>query len=181
MPGVPDFYQGTEFWDLSLVDPDNRRPVDFAARATALAALGAPNWDALTRDWANGDVKLAWTAHLLKMRAEHADVFTDGDYRPIEVSGPHSDHVIAFARRRGRDAMITVTARWFAPLTDAGRHWPRADAFDASLGLRDYVADGIDGHGEAVPVSKLFVHLPAAVLRARFAGTVQRVRKRKAA
>ena len=181
MPGVPDFYQGTEFWDLALVDPDNRRPVDFAARAKALAALSTPNWDALTGDWANGHVKLAWTAHLLKMRAEHADVFTDGDYRPIEVGGPHSDHVIAFARRRGRAAVITVTTRCLAPLTDAGRHWPGADAFDASLDLRDYVADGIEGHGEAVAVSRLLKHLPAAVLSARFAGAVQRVRKRKAA
>jgi (1->4)-alpha-D-glucan 1-alpha-D-glucosylmutase len=181
MPGVPDFYQGTEFWDLALVDPDNRRPVDFAERAKALARLGAPNWDALTRDWANGHVKLAWTAHLLKMRAEHADVFTDGDYQPLEVAGPHKDHVIAFARRRGRDAVITVTTRCLAPLTDAGRHWPHADAFDARLDLRDYVADGIDGHTEPVPVSKLFKHLPAAVLGARFEGAVQRLRKRKAA
>ena len=182
MPGVPDFYQGTEFWDLALVDPDNRRPVDFAERAKALARLGAPNWDALTRDWANGHVKLAWTAHLLKMRAEHTDVFTDGDYQPLEVAGPHKDHVIAFARRRGRDAVITVTTRCLAPLTDAGRHWPHADAFDARLDLRDYVADGIDGHTEPVPVSKLFKHLPTAVLGARFEGAVQqRLRKRKAA
>jgi (1->4)-alpha-D-glucan 1-alpha-D-glucosylmutase len=181
MPGMPDFYQGTEFWDLSLVDPDNRRPVDFAARAKALAQLGAPNWDALTRDWADGHVKLAWTVHLLKLRAEYADVFTDGDYRPIEVTGPHKDYVIAFARQRGRSAVITVTTRCLAPLTDAGRHWPRADAFDAGLDLRDYVADGIDGHTEPVPVSTLFKHLPAAVLRARFQGAVQRLRKRKAA
>jgi (1->4)-alpha-D-glucan 1-alpha-D-glucosylmutase len=181
MPGVPDFYQGTEFWDLALVDPDNRRPVDFAERAKALARLGAPNWDALTRDWANGHVKLAWTAHLLKMRAEHAEVFTDGDYQPLEVTGPHKDHVIAFSRRRGRDAVITVTTRCLAPLTDAGRHWPRADAFDATLDLRDYVADGIDGPTEPVPVSRLFKHLPAAVLGARFEGAMQRLRKRKAA
>jgi len=181
MPGVPDFYQGTEFWDLALVDPDNRRPVDFAARAKALAALSAPNWDALARDWANGHVKLAWTAHLLKMRAGHADVFTDGDYQPIEVTGPHRDHVIAFARRRGRDAVIIVTTRCLAPLTDAGRHWPRADTFDARLVLRDYVADDIDDRSEQVPVSTLFKHLPAAVLSARFEGAVQRVRKRKAA
>jgi len=181
MPGVPDFYQGTEFCDLSLVDPDNRRPVDFAERAKVLARLGAPNWEALTRDWANGHVKLAWTAHLLKLRAEHADAFTDGDYAPIEVIGPHKDHIVAFARRQGREAVITVTTRCLAPLTDGGRHWPRADSFDASLVLRDYVADGIDARTEQVPVSQLFKHLPAAVLGARFAGAVQRVRKPKAA
>ena len=184
MPGVLDIYQGTEFWDLSLVDPDNRRHVDFTARATALAALDAPDWDALTRDWADGQLKLAWTAHLLKLRTDHADVFTNGDYQPIETVGPHRDHIIAFARRRGRHAVITVTARCLAPLTDAGRHWPRAEAFDASLVLGDYVLGddvGIGDRGDQVPVSALFKHLPAAVLSARFAGAVQRVRKRKAA
>jgi len=181
MPGVPDFYQGTEYWDLSLVDPDNRRPVEFAERAKVLAALDAPDWDALIRDWPSGHVKLAWTAHLLNLRAEHAGVFTDGDYQPLEIIGPHKDHVVAFARRRGRDAVITVAGRCFAPLTDAGRRWPRADAFDASLVLRDYVTDNLGTRTEQVPVSTLFKHLPAAVLSARFEGAVNRVRKRKVA
>ena len=65
MPGVPDFYQGTEFWDLSLVDPDNRRPVDFAARAAALPALENPDWAGLAQHWPDGHIKLAWTRHLL--------------------------------------------------------------------------------------------------------------------
>ena len=113
MPGVPDFYQGTELWDFSLVDPDNRRPVDFAARAAALATLEKPDWDALVENWPSGHLKLAWTRHLLKLRTELADVFTDGDYEPLEVSGPQRDHFIAFARRRGREAAITVVTRWF--------------------------------------------------------------------
>src|ERR1700761_4922533 len=108
LPGVPDFYQGTEFWDLSLVDPDNRRPVDFAMRANALAAMHTPDWEKLLSSWPDGRLKLAWTAHLLKMRNELADVFSDGDYQPLEVSGPHRDHIIAFVRRRGRNAAIVV-------------------------------------------------------------------------
>ena len=104
MPGVPDFYQGTEFWDFSLVDPDNRRPVDFAERARVLATLETPDWERLAQNWPNGHLKLAWTRHLLKLRAELSDVFANGEYQPLEVSGPHRDHVIAFARRRGRDA-----------------------------------------------------------------------------
>src|SRR5664279_1346969 len=104
MPGVPDFYQGTEFWDLSLVDPDNRRPVNFSERASLLPALEHPDWPSLAQHWPDGHIKLAWTRHLLKLRTEMADVFTDGDYRPLPVSGPHRDHIIAFARRRGRDA-----------------------------------------------------------------------------
>ena len=87
LPGVPDFYQGTEFWDLSLVDPDNRRPVDFAARQAALASLEAPDWHGLIKTWPNGQLKLAWTRHLLKLRNELADVFAHGDYQPLEVSG----------------------------------------------------------------------------------------------
>ena len=112
MPGVPDFYQGTEFWDLSLVDPDNRRPVDFAARAARAGVAGNSRTGMVSRRTGrDGHLKLAWTRHLLKLRTELADVFTDGDYQPLEVSGPHRDHVIAFARRRGRDAAIVAVAR----------------------------------------------------------------------
>jgi len=58
---VPDFYQGTEFWDLSMVDPDNRRPVNFAERSAALTSLRAPDWESLAQNWADGRLKLAWT------------------------------------------------------------------------------------------------------------------------
>jgi (1->4)-alpha-D-glucan 1-alpha-D-glucosylmutase len=68
MPGVPDFYQGTEFWDFSLVDPDNRRPVDFSERAAVLARVENPDWDGLVQSWPDGHLKLAWTRHLLKLR-----------------------------------------------------------------------------------------------------------------
>ncbi len=135
MPGVPDFYQGTEFWDLSLVDPDNRRPVDFAERAAVLAKMEAPDWADLTQNWRNGHVKLAWTRHLLKLRTELAGVFADGDYQPLAVSGPHRDHVIAFARRRGRDAAIVVVTKALAAFSQGGRVWPDAEAFDGTLSL----------------------------------------------
>ena len=106
MPGVPDFYQGTEFWDFSLVDPDNRRPVDFAERAAALASMEKPDWDRLVEQWPSGHLKLAWTRHLLKLRTELADVFTHGDYQPLEVTraAPRPCHRLrAAARPRGRD------------------------------------------------------------------------------
>ena len=81
----------------------------------------------LAQNWRNGHLKLAWTRHLLKLRTELAEVFTDGDYQPLEVSGPHRDHVIAFARRRGRDAAIVAVARSFAPSRKAdGRGLRRA-------------------------------------------------------
>lgn len=181
MPGVPDFYQGTEFWDLSLVDPDNRRPVDFAERVTALAAVENPDWDRLVQAWPDGHVKLAWTHHLLKLRSELAELFTHGDYVPLEIVGPHRDHIIAFARRRGRDAVITAVAKSFAPFTQGGRAWPRPEGFEGSLKLAGYSVESTAAEhrtGE-IPLSTLFGHLPVAVLKAKVTG-VSRPRRKHA-
>ena len=178
LPGVPDFYQGTEFWDLSLVDPDNRRPVDFATRADALAALHTPDWEQLAQNWPDGRIKLAWTAHLLKMRTDLAEVFTDGDYQPLEVSGPHRDHIIAFARRHGKNAAIVVAGRWFAPFTQGGRIWPKAEAFDATINLQGFAVEGDADAGTEIRVSSLFQTLPAAVLKANAVGAARMVRKK---
>jgi (1->4)-alpha-D-glucan 1-alpha-D-glucosylmutase len=183
IPGVPDFYQGTEFWDLSLVDPDNRRPVDFSRRAAVLASIKNPDWESLVRDWPNGHLKLAWTRHLLKLRTELAELFTHGDYQPLEVSGPHRDHVIAFARRRGRDAAIIAVAKSFASMTQGGRIWPRGENYDGAIRLSGYSVQGI-GHetgANELSLSALFHHLPAAVLKARFEGTLKPARKREQA
>jgi (1->4)-alpha-D-glucan 1-alpha-D-glucosylmutase len=182
MPGVPDFYQGTELWDFSLVDPDNRRPVDFADRAHRLGALENPDWGRLVEAWPSGDLKLAWTRHLLKLRTELAAVFADGDYDPLEVNGAHRDHFVAFARRRGRDAAITVVTRWFAPLTDGGRHWPRPESYDAALNLGGYAMEGFaDADATQLRLSDLLTHLPVAVLKARFNGAMKQARKRSRA
>jgi (1->4)-alpha-D-glucan 1-alpha-D-glucosylmutase len=181
MPGVPDFYQGTEFWDLSLVDPDNRRPVDFTERAAALKSMDPPDWESLVQNWSNGHLKLAWTRQLLKLRTELADVFAYGDYEPLEISGPHRDHVIAFARRRGRDAAIIAVAKSFAAFSQGGRVWPRAEAFDGALNVNGYCVQG-SGGGKAnaaeMRLSALFQHLPAAILKARFQGAMKPARKR---
>jgi (1->4)-alpha-D-glucan 1-alpha-D-glucosylmutase len=176
MPGVPDFYQGTEFWDFSFVDPDNRRPVDFASRVSALASVETPDWPSLALDWPNGHLKLAWARHLLRLRTEMPDVFTYGDYQPLEVTGPHRDHVIAFARRHGRDAAIVAVARSFAPFTDAGRSWPRAEAFEGDIDIGGYSMK--DGRG-ALPLAELFRHLPATVLRAKMQRAARSGRKKK--
>jgi (1->4)-alpha-D-glucan 1-alpha-D-glucosylmutase len=179
LPGVPDFYQGTEFWDLSLVDPDNRRPVDFAERAAALASAETPDWERLAQNWSDGRVKLAWTRQLLKLRTELAEVFAHGDYQPLEVSGPHRDHVIAFVRCRGSDAVITAVAKSFAPFSQGGRLWPHAEAFDAALDVTGYSVKGFaEADATELRLADLFRHLPAAVLQARFVGAVKPVRKR---
>jgi (1->4)-alpha-D-glucan 1-alpha-D-glucosylmutase len=180
MPGVPDFYQGTELWDLSLVDPDNRRPVDFSERAGRLGALVDPDWDRLVEKWPSGHLKLAWTRYLLTLRTELADVFTGGDYEPLEVSGPQADHFIAFARRLGREATIIVVTRWFTPFTDGGRHWPRAEAYDAALNVGGYAVEGFaDADATELRLSDLLAHLPVAVLKARFNGAAKPMRRRE--
>jgi (1->4)-alpha-D-glucan 1-alpha-D-glucosylmutase len=178
LPGVPDFYQGTEYWDLSLVDPDNRRPVDFAARAETLAALHTPDWEQLAQNWPDGRIKLAWTAHLLKMRTDLAEVFAAGDYHPLEVSGPHRDHVVALARRRGRHAAIVVAARWFSPFTQSGRSWPKADAIDATVNVQGFAVEGDADAGTGIRVSSLFQPLPAAVLKANVVSAARPARRK---
>jgi len=169
LPGVPDFYQGTEYWDFSLVDPDNRRPVDFADRAAVLAGLGDPDWRRLADNWTDGHLKLAWTRHLLKQRAQMRDVFTGGDYQPLDVTGPHRDHVIAFARRHERDAAIVVVGKCFAALSQQGRQWPRGDAFDGAVTIKGYAVDGATD--DQLLLSDLFAQLPVAVRRARLTAT----------
>jgi (1->4)-alpha-D-glucan 1-alpha-D-glucosylmutase len=179
LPGVPDFYQGTELWDFSLVDPDNRRPVDFAARASLLGALEHPDWDRLAQDWPSGRLKLAWTRHLLKLRTDLANVFASGEYEPLEVSGLHRDHVIAFARRRGREAAIVVVMRRFGAFTDHGRHWPRPQSHDAALNVGDYAVEGFaDADATQLRLSDLLAHLPVAALKARFNGATRPARQR---
>jgi (1->4)-alpha-D-glucan 1-alpha-D-glucosylmutase len=178
MPGVPDFYQGTEFWDLSLVDPDNRRPVNFSERAKLLTSLEAPDWGHLAQGWHNGHIKLAWTRHLLKLRAELAHVFTNGDYEPLQVGGTHQDHILAFARRRSRDAAIVAVAKSFAVFSQGGRAWPQAEAYDAALNVSGYSVEGFaDADATQLRVSDLFTHVPAAVLKAKVVGASKPVKR----
>jgi (1->4)-alpha-D-glucan 1-alpha-D-glucosylmutase len=141
--------------------------------------MDAPDWESLVQNWPNGHLKLAWTRHLLKLRTELADVFAHGDYHPLEVSGPHREHVIAFARRRGRNAAIMAVAKSFAAMSQGGRIWPRAENYDGALSLKDYSVKGTDGAvgTTEIPLSALFQHLPVAVLKARYKGALKPVRK----
>ncbi|KYH01333.1 malto-oligosyltrehalose synthase [Bradyrhizobium sp. DOA1] len=176
LPGVPDFYQGTEFWDLSLVDPDNRRPVDFAARHAALTSLNAPDWSGLSKSWSDGRLKLAWTRHLLELRNRLPDVFVRGDYQPLEVSGAHADHVIAFARSHGRAAAIVVVGRHFAPFSQSGREWPALERIDATIEISGYTAT--DFGGNELPLARALRDLPVAVIEARTTSAAKPVRQR---
>ena len=176
LPGVPDFYQGTEFWDLSLVDPDNRRPVDFAARHAALKSLEAPDWNALSKSSPDGRLKLAWTRHLLALRNRLPDIFVGGSYRPLEVRGAHANHVIAFARGHGRAAAIVVVGRHFAPFTQGGREWPSLEGLDATLDISGYAAPGLAGN--ELPLAPALRDLPLAVIEARSTSAAKPTRQR---
>jgi (1->4)-alpha-D-glucan 1-alpha-D-glucosylmutase len=172
MPGIPDFYQGSEFWDLSLVDPDNRRPVDFATRARALDGLGeADDWHALAATWRDGRIKLALTQRLLAWRHALGAVFARGDYRPLAVEGPHRDHVVAFARVHGEEAAILIAGRHFGAFTDGGRRWPRAEDWQGhvvlgALAPTDRAAQRDASH-DRLALARVFDAMPVAMLRAR--------------
>ncbi len=138
-PGVPDFYQGTELWDLSLVDPDNRRPVDFAARRTRLAGLrpaidrveagqdASDDIAGLLDRSSDGTVKLFVTACGLRFRREHATLLLSGDYCPLEVEGPTAEHLVAFARRDTSGTLLAIVPRLVMSLTTDSRSLPRGD------------------------------------------------------
>ena len=129
-PGVPDFYQGTENWDVSLVDPDNRRPVDFKTRAAA-AASGGGDWAELAAHWQDGCIKFALTRQLLQVRQTFRDLFASGGYEPLRAGGKHAEHVIAFTRTAKRQRIVVAVGRHFGALTDGGRRW--LPAIDATL------------------------------------------------
>ncbi|MBI5445843.1 MAG: hypothetical protein HY900_32085 [Deltaproteobacteria bacterium] len=182
-PGVPDFYQGTELWDLALVDPDNRRPVDFALRAKLLRELRNRFADApttllaeLTETPETGRVKLFLVHRLLKARRERETLFRDGAYLPIAVQGPRAEHVFAFARTRGGSWALGVVPRLTAKLTQDPR-WSVGEEVwgETSLRLpngapRDWT-DAVTGRETAVeldvPVAFLLRSFPVALLSNR--------------
>lgn len=110
-PGVPDFYQGTELWDFSLVDPDNRRPVDFALRERLAEESERMSWRTLLAEWEDGAIKLRLTRTLLKFRAAQAELFRSGDYQPLEVRGRFAENVIAYARNGDGRRLVVVVPR----------------------------------------------------------------------
>ena len=120
-PGVPDFFQGSELWDLRLVDPDNRGPVDFAKRMAALKELEeevtgplAEKARELVKDWEGGKIKLFLIRKTLGFRRQHATLFANGDFLPAEVRGPAAKNVVAFFRRHEGDWSLVAVPRWLA-------------------------------------------------------------------
>jgi (1->4)-alpha-D-glucan 1-alpha-D-glucosylmutase len=132
-PGVPDIYQGLELPVFSLVDPDNRRAVDFALRRRILDGLRVPGADpsadpgadleqarSLLAGLEDGRAKCFVTWRALNCRREHPDLFRDGDYVPLHADGPRADHICAFARRRKEELAVVVAPRLFKKLQECG-------------------------------------------------------------
>jgi (1->4)-alpha-D-glucan 1-alpha-D-glucosylmutase len=120
-PGIPDFYRGADLWDLSLADPDNRRPVDFPSRIQMLDELqNTVRLPLLLKHWPDGRLKMYVAWKLLNFRRAHPELFQQGGYIPLRVSGARADQVIAFARRLEHKWCVVAVPRLFASLARAG-------------------------------------------------------------
>jgi len=189
-PGIPDFYQGTEIWDFSLVDPDNRRPVDFFTRKKMLkdlkekmAACGSdlPGFArGLLQEWENGSIKLYVTLRSLNYRRQNRGLFMDGAYIPLQADGERKDHICAFARRGGEKVVLSIAPRFLTRLIASPEETPLGKGVwgDSSIVFTDEIpADrfnniltgetiqAVEGHGKkALMMGDTLAHFPVAML-----------------
>jgi (1->4)-alpha-D-glucan 1-alpha-D-glucosylmutase len=175
-PGVPDLYQGTELWDGSLVDPDNRAPVDFRLRRDTLASPLSPAQ--LIEEWESGQIKQALIARTLALRARLPVLFGSGSYHPLPIEGTDADSLVAFAREAGSDAIVVVaTIRpaklldgYALPLVPAARWGDTAVVLpprEARQRFRNILDDTtIQCERRRLPVRALLARLPVALLAA---------------
>lgn len=169
-PGVPDFYQGTELWDLALVDPDNRRPVDYQLRRRMLGRLAGLPLPQSVEAWRDGAVKQELIRRTLDLRRRKPALFADGAYRALQVRGPHAANVLAFARQSTDDALIIAVP--VRPYADAWKgvylEIPKRGA-GASDSWRDLLSgreiSPVSRRGVRVlAVSDVFASFPLALL-----------------
>lgn len=174
-PGIPDFYQGSELWDLSLVDPDNRRPVDFTIRKKWLKEItNIPEIPNLWAERKTGKIKLWLTHILLKTRNEHRELFEDGTYVPLQIRGKFRHHILAFLRQNGDERILSVLPLGLASITQndngfAGHDWK--DTFiqlpERQPALGQSLLDGQSVKANAsgrILINELFGSLPFALI-----------------
>lgn len=186
-PGVPDFYQGSEFWDLRLVDPDNRRPVEFDLWTSALNVLEQdsprdPIESAaeMLAHWPDGRVKLWLTHKVLRFRAQHQELFTEGEFVPLDSSGEQAKRVVSFLRRGGHEWALVVVPRWLAHArcmqgsipspefwADTVVHLPMPGpaCWRNTLTNEQVLHAGSNGHN-CIKVGEVLRHFPVALLSA---------------
>ncbi|MDX6320083.1 MAG: 4-alpha-glucanotransferase, partial [Nocardioidaceae bacterium] len=169
LPGVPDFYQGTEFWDFSLVDPDNRRPVDYGAREATLSA--SESLADLLQSWPDGRIKQRVIAILLADRAASPELYSDGTFEPASVRGAEGARLVSFLRRRQDEVLLVALPRLLhrqlagldLPLGETGWRDTRltvpAGRWRNLLTGSAFISDG------EVAASELLSDLPFAVAR----------------
>ncbi len=183
VPGVPDIYQGTELWDLSLVDPDNRRPVDYAARTTLIDGFAARERAGelaqlaaeLTREWHDGRIKAFAMWRLLHLRRAHASTFSGSSYLPLATDGGDGEHLVAFVR----DDVFVAVPRLTRRIAD-GSDGLRVVFDDERILLPEKAAESYvdrftgetltphaDDTGRFFYARDLFAHFPASVLVAK--------------
>ena len=182
-PGVPDFYQGMELWDFSLVDPDNRRPVDFNRRINLLDALvqqEAQGQQSLAQQilnsWQDGRVKFYLTYKALNIRRAHRELFLDGDYIPLQTLGQRAEHLCALGRQKGEGWALVIVPRLMTKLVRAGefplgrRVWGD-DQLLLPDGAPEYwlnIFTGeklrVSGIGKGLPISSILSIFPVALL-----------------
>jgi (1->4)-alpha-D-glucan 1-alpha-D-glucosylmutase len=177
LPGMPDLYQGAELWDLSLVDPDNRRPVDYQTRTELLEEIErALEKNPLTamldmlENWQDGRIKLAIIATLLAYRRKHPQLFSRAGYQPLNATGSRSDQICAFVRRVGEDALIVVATRFPARCED-DRNWSETEiewpqtAGSAAAVWRDLLSQRVvEPRGSSLEVAAILHEIPIAVM-----------------
>jgi (1->4)-alpha-D-glucan 1-alpha-D-glucosylmutase len=171
VPGVPDFYQGTEIWDLSLVDPDNRRPVDFARRQALASTVDDQPLHELLKGWRDGGIKLRLIRALLHHRRENEHLYALGSYVPLNVAGPHATRFVSFLREDGERRLFVVALRRLeqGDISDlrelcAGTTLPLPAA---GVTWRDVLTGReLPSTGAELPLTEIFGELPVAIFSA---------------
>ncbi len=165
-PGVPDFYQGTEVWDFSLVDPDNRRPVNYKLRQERLADIESTTPAELLAGWRDGRIKMFVIHHLLKLRRERPALFATGSYTAVVATGSLADRVVAFERRHERGAVLVVVPRLTqgVGVPPMGLLWKDTQlALPGAGGCWKDVFTGREVRGERADVGQLLSDFPVGV------------------
>ncbi len=179
-PGVPDTYQGTELWDLSMVDPDNRRPVDYEQRFSFLKEIKEKAQidiltliDDLLSNKEDGRIKLFLTYKVLQSIKANLAVFQKGDYQPLEVSGKFKEHIVAFARSNGNNTIVVITPRFLTSLIKPGKYplgeqvWQDTCVHlppTASSTWQDAITDQKIQANGTLPVGEALKYFPVALL-----------------